>query len=216
MQELIKETLNQYFSEFKNYQVIILIVFTLIIAAIQIFQTIWVARMIEKFKTVLKINEIKFSRYHNLQVDSLKSIYNKLVLFHGANISLFKSKYDTNNHSHFKSRINYWIKTYIECVNEFSHEKILLPNNLKILVQRTLVDFEIVKDILIQEKDYLECLEGEANGCWTDMYDFAENELSIINEKINNLKSKPEIDNCEINIKELRKSIEDYFEEMIK
>lgn len=214
--ELIKQALNEYFSEYKEYQIIVLIIFSLIIIAFQIGQTILVSRRIENFKAVLKRNEIKFSRYHNLQVDALRSIYNKLVLFHGANTFLFKSQYDTNNHGRFKDRINYWLKTYIECMNEFSLEKILLPNNIKDFFQRTLVDFEEVRNILIKEKDYLDYLEEESHGNWNDMYDFAENELLVINANIAKLKTNVSIENSENNIKELRKIIEDYFEEMIK
>jgi len=213
MSELINQALNEYFSDFKQYHLIILIAFTLIIALIQLIQSIWVSKKIEKFKSVIKKSEIKFSRYHNLQVDALKSVYDKLVFFHAANSSLFKSKYDSNDHTQFKRRINNWIKAYIECVNAFSLEKILLPNHLKDLVHKTIVDFEEVNNILIYEKEELDFLE-ESNANWNEMYEFRENELEIINNKIGKLKTKKAIVFSETNIIELRKAIEDYFEEM--
>ncbi len=216
MIELLQEALEEYFSDFKQYQLIILILFTIVIAIFQIIQTVLVSQKIERFKTLLKKSEIKFSRYHNLQVDALKSIYNKLVLFNGANYNLFRSKFESNSHRLFKNRIDNWMKTYVEFVNEFSCEKILLPNHLKCLVRRTIVDFEAVKNILIDQKDDLDYFEEVNAGSWNEMYECHENELDVINQKINSLKSKPEIRTSENNIAELRKVIEDYFEEMNK
>lgn len=53
--ELVKEILKEYFSDFKEYHLIILFVFTIIIALIQVIQAIWVSRKIEKFKNDLKM-----------------------------------------------------------------------------------------------------------------------------------------------------------------
>lgn len=216
MIELIKKLLEEFFSDYKKYFTIVLIIFTVIIAVIQLFQAIWISKTIEKFKTSLRKSEVKFSRFNSLQVDALKSIYTKLVYFHAANNYLFNVKDDDTGHHQFKNRINNWIKTYIECVNEFSREKLLLPNNLKDLIQRTLVDFEEVKNKITAEKEILNYIEEEAQGRLEEMYEFAENELSVINEKIRTLKSQKDVENSEKNIKELRKTIEDYFEEMNK
>lgn len=60
MKELIVQVLNDYFSDFKKYHLIVLIIFTVIITLVQIIQSIWVASKIEKFKAVLKKSEIKF------------------------------------------------------------------------------------------------------------------------------------------------------------
>lgn len=214
--DLIEKALNEYFSDFKKYHLIILICFTIIIALIQIIQSIVVAQKFEKFKAVLRKSEIKFSRYHNLQVDALKTIYDKLVLFHAANHSLFTSRYDSNNHTQFKNWINNWIKKYLDCVNEFSREKILLPNSLKELVNKTIVEFEQVENILTNERISLDQLEEENNGSRNAMYDYPENELNIINSKISSLRTKKSIVFTEANIIQLRKAIEDYFEEMNK
>lgn len=216
MTDLIKETLEEYFSDYKQYHLIILIVFALIIAVFQIFQSFWISKKMETFKVDLKKSELKFSRHHNLQVDALKLIYDKLVSFHIANTHLFKSKYDSNNHNQFKKRINIWIKTYFESINAFNREKILLPNNLKTLVGQTIKDFEEVKEILINERQDLLDLEDASQGIWEVMYDYADDELISINAKIDHLKTKDSIKNSGNDIKELRNVIEVYFEEMIK
>jgi hypothetical protein len=214
MIDLIKQALREYFNEYQKFHLLILISFTIIIALIQVIQSIWVSSKIEKFKNALKRSEIKFSRYNNLQVDALKEIYEKLVLFHGTNSILFKSSYDSNVHENYRNRITNWIKAYIECSNKFSLEKILLPNNLKNLVTRTLTDFEEVKNLIISERDYLDYKEEYYEGNMNAMYEAAELELEVINEQINKIKSKDSIIRSEKNILELRKTIEDYFEKM--
>ena len=216
MLELIKEALNEYFSEFKKYQIIILIAFAFVITIFQILQSIWLSRTIEKFKAILKKNEIKFSRYHNMQVDALKSIYRKLVFFHKANTILFKVKYDSENQSEFEKNINEWINTYLDCINEFSLEKILLPNKIKELVQRTLLDFEIVKEILIDGKSNIKTLEEEIDEFGLDFYEYQEKEAKIISKTIEKLILENKMETSEKNIRELRKAIEEYFEEMNK
>lgn len=214
MEEIIKDVLNEYFAEFKKYHLIILICFVVIIALIQLFQSIWVSNKIERFKTDLKKSEIKFSRYNELQINSLREIYHKLVAFQLANNLIFKSKPNSVGHSRYKNRINEWIKSYIECANEFAREKILLTDELKSLFTRTLKDFEEVKDILMTEKENLDYWEMVNEGNWNAMYDFEDNELDSISKKIDKLKDKPSIENSENHIRELRNKIEVEFTRM--
>lgn len=214
MDELIKQALDEYFSDYKKYHLIILISFVLIIALIQIIQSFWVSSKIETFKTDLKKSEIKFSRHNELQINSLREIYHKLVSFQLANNLIFKSKPRTVGHSKYKNRINGWIKSYIECADDFAREKILLTNELKKLFGRTLKDFEEVKDILMSERENLDYWEMMNEGNWNTMYDFEENELDTISEKIDKLKVKESIKNSEKHIRELREKIEAEFTKM--
>lgn len=216
MDELIKQTLEKYFSDFKEYHLLILIGFTITIVLIQIIQSIWVSKKIETFKNDLKKSEIKFSRYNQLQINALRGIYHKLVAFQLSNNLIFKSKPNSVGHTKYKNRINDWIKNYIECANEFAREKILLTEELKTLFTRTLKDFEEVKDILMSEKESLDYHEMEYQGNWNAMYDFAENELDIISSKIDKLKVKDSIKNSDNHIRELRLKIEQVFTEMNK
>ncbi len=216
MEELIKQVLEEYFSDYKKYHLVILICLVIIIALIQIIHSIWVTRKIEKFKTELKKSEIKFSRHNELQINSLREIYHRLVSFQLANNLIFKSKPRTVGHLKYKNRINGWIKSYIECADEFAKEKILLTTELKVLFGRTLKDFEEVKDILLSERESLDYLEMLYEGNWYEMYDFEENELYKISDKIDKLKNKESIKNSENNIRELREKIESEFTKMTK
>ncbi|MBD1383826.1 hypothetical protein IDJ75_00930 [Mucilaginibacter rigui] len=214
MEDLITKALNQYFSDFKQYHLLILILFTIVIAVLQITQAIWVSGRIERFKTELKKSEIKFSRFNELQVEALHNIYHKLVNFNYANSNLFYNAYDKNNHNKYKERIQLWVKSYIECINEFSKEKILLSEETKALVKKTLIDFNKVKDAILKEDEDLNNVEEAENGVWELIYDYNDQELEIINKRIEQIKLNDFVKKSEENIKALREDIENHFSKM--
>lgn len=214
MDKLIQQALDNYFSDFKEYHLLILIGFTIVIALLQIIQSIIVTRKIEKFKADLKKSEIKFSRFSELQITALRKIYHQLASFQLANNLIFKTEPQTIDHTKFKTRINEWIKIYIECSSEFAREKILLTPEIKLLFSKTINDFEEIKKILIDERNNLDYWEMENQGDWNAMYDFHENELDVITKKINSIKDNDSIKNSEKHIRELREKIEDIFQKM--
>ncbi len=214
MEKLIEQALNKYFSDFKEYHLLILIVFTIIIALIQIIQSLYVSRKIERFKNELKKSEIKFSKYTELQITALRKIYHQLATFQLANNLLFKVELNSINHSTLENRINEWIKIYMECSSEFAREKILLTQDMKDLFSKTISDFEMVKGTLIDEKRNLDYLEKAHQGNWNDMYDFEENELKVISDKIERIKEKDFIEKADKHIRVLREKIEEHFLKM--
>ena len=214
MEELIKQALDKYFSDYKQYHLIILILFVVIISIFQILQALWISTRIEKIKNILKKSEIKFSRYNELQVEALRDIYQKLVLFNYANSNLFYNSYDKNNHTQYKNRINVWVKSYLDCINQFSLEKLLLSETIKELVLKTIIDFQQVKNVILNEKEVLEYTEMEGLGDWNIMYEYSDIELEIINRRIENIKTNEFITKSEKHIKELRESIENHFAKM--
>jgi hypothetical protein len=214
MVELLKEVLEKKLSEYKDYHLYILIGFTLVIALFQIIQTLIVTNKVEKFKNELKKSEIRFSRYNELQITVLRKIYHQLASFQLANNLLFKIEPNSIGHSKLKIRINEWIKNYIDCANELAREKILLPTEIKELFSKTIKDFDEVKEILISERENLNYLEMQYSGDWNSMYDFEDNELNIITQKLNLIKEKDSIKNSDKHIRELRVKIEEVFQKM--
>lgn len=214
MNDLVKQALDEYFSDFKEYHLIILIGFTVIITLIQIIQSFIVTRKIERFKNDLKKSEIKFSKYNELQITALRKIYHQLAEFQYYNNLIFKAKECSVSHGNFIKRVNNWIKTYIELANDFSKEKILLTPKLKELYSRTINDFEQIKKLLIEERNDLEHLEMRHGGDWQEMYQFEENELNEITNRIDKLKEIHSIRNSNNHIVELREKIEELFLKM--
>ena len=210
----MKEVLEKYFTEYKNYYLFILIGFTLIIALLQVIQTLIVTKKVENFKNELKKSEIRFSRYNELQITVLRKIYHQLASFQLANNLLFHSGTNKIGHTKFENRINEWIKNYLDCANELAREKILLPTEIKELFSKTIKDFDEIKSILINERENLNYLEMQYSGDWNSMYEFEGNELEIITKKLNVIKEKKSIKNSDKHIRELREKIEVVFQKM--
>lgn len=214
MEDLLKQILDKYFTEYKNYHIIILLAFTFVIALLQIVQTLIVTKKIENFKNELKKSEIRFSRYNELQINALRKIYHQLANFQLVNNLLFSAQSNSIGHTKFKNRINDWIKNYLECANELAREKILLPTEIKELFSQTIQVFDEIKSILISQREDLNYLEMQYSGDWNSMYEFEENELEIITQKLNLIKEKPSIKNSEKHIRDLREKIEKVFQKM--
>ncbi|UTW61831.1 hypothetical protein KFE98_17730 [bacterium SCSIO 12741] len=211
MEKLISQSLDQYFSDFKEYHLIILIGFTVIIALIQIIQSMYVSKKIERFKNALKKSEIKYSKYSELQITALRKIYHLLAKFQLANNLIFNSEPHSIGHTKFKERINQWIKLYVETASEFSREKLLLTPEIKKAFSDTIGDFDEIKSILIYEANRLDYFEMEHQGNWNAMYEFEEFELDEINTKISSLKEKDSVKKSNTHIRNLREEIEHLF-----
>jgi hypothetical protein len=216
MEEIINKLLHQYFSDYKEYHLIILTVVLVIIALIQIIQSFVISKKLEKFKTELKKSEIKFSRHSELQIIALREIYHRLVTFQRASNLLFISNSKKIGHNSYKNRIVGWRKAYSDCATEFSREKILLSDDLKLAFGDTLKDFDEVNDILFSQKESLEYWETAHYGDWNAMYQFEENELDSISQQLESIKEKNSINSSQQHIRELRKKIEEEFNKMTK
>jgi hypothetical protein len=201
----INQILNDHFAEYKEYHIFALIILTLIIAIFQIFQTVFVTKKIEKFKNELKRSEIKFSRFNNLQIDALKSIYDKLVDFHYINYRLFYS--ENNSHHLLKNKSKNWQKELNSLMDLFHREKILLTEDLKNQIKEIEKEFKIIYKILDEQAG-------------TDdvqiIYKDQETETANIKTRLNRLKEIKEVKNSQKRIKNLRKSVENYFESLTR
>lgn len=189
-------------------------ILTIITITIQTLLAFCISRKIEKYKIALKKTEIRYGRYNELQINVLRKIYHQLYAFKLSNNLIFNSETNSLNHVMFKNRINEWIKVYFDLTTEFSREKILLPEELKDLFSNTIMDFEKVKKILINQKNHLEYLEMEHQENWNSMYQFEEEELEIISVKIKALKDELYVVKTENNIDKLRKNIEENFRKL--
>jgi hypothetical protein len=130
MNDLIKEALDEYFSDFKKYHLIILIAFTIIIALIQVIQSILVSKKIEKFKNDLKKSEIKFSKYNQLQVQALGDLYPQLaeLLLH---TTLVKQEIDKASPEKINSLTEDWGKSFRQVVESYMLKRYILPKDIK-------------------------------------------------------------------------------------
>lgn len=210
-----EKLLEKYFSEYKDYHKYAIIGMIILMVAYQIWQAIFVSRKIEKFKTDLKKSEIKFSRFHNMQIDALKIIYDKIVTLHYKNHRLFSSK--SNGHSRLKTRIHEWKTEFETVIDTFHRERILLPPEFEETIKKFEKNF---KDILTRLNEELENIsELEAQHESTDeqvIYGAIEEEDLAINARMKALNENEAIKNSEKTLRELRGVIEKYFAELVK
>lgn len=159
----------------------------------------------------LKKSEIKFSRYNQLQVEALKSIYNKLVDFHYSNTKLFYSRLEVIEEDHYRAMISEWHKHIHDFVYIVNKERIFMPEVLKTKYNQTIKNFELVKNILIDERDEIsDVLEPYINSDYTS-HEVVSN---IISRRLDAMKNQKEFIESEKNIKELRQEIENFVSKM--
>jgi len=130
MDELVKQALEDYFSNFKEYHLLILVVFTVIIALIQIIQSIWVSSKIEHFKSALKKSEIKYSKYNQLQIDALSKIYQLLSDFLEQTF-IIGQEINSGSPEKTNKQTKNWLILYKKVYSTFSKEKYILPKSIK-------------------------------------------------------------------------------------
>ncbi|WP_405248105.1 hypothetical protein [Cellulophaga sp. Asnod2-G02] len=213
LQSNIERLLEKYFAEYKEYHFWAIVILTLIILGFQIGQTIIVSRKIERFKNVLKKNEIKFSKFNNLQIDALKAIYDKMVNLYYKNYALFQP--ETFSHESLKTRIKDWRADYLTLMDVFHREKLLLPKDLKLKIKGFETNFNLISKRLNQEMLNLNDVEediGSSNA--RDIYNTPEDELERIQNRIERLNNDEEIKKSNESISGLRKSVENYFESL--
>lgn len=147
MDELIRQALNKYFSDFKEYHLIILICFTVIIVLLQIVQSLIVSRKIERFKNDLKKSEIRFSKYNQLQIESLSKIY-PLLADLTFRTSIIKSNIKNSSPEKIQKITEQWGQSFNEVFSTFSKEKYILPKEIKL-------KFDTILQSLIEMNKYI-------------------------------------------------------------
>lgn len=210
-----EKLLEKYFSEYKEYHQYALITIIILMAGYQIWQAIFVSGKIEKFKADLKKSEIKFSRFHNMQIDALKILYDRIVTFHYKNHHLFSPK--STGHSSLKRKINEWQAEFHIVIDTFHRERILLPPELVEIVKKFESNFQKISIRLDEELQSLSDLE-EANQSNDEqvIYGSVEEEDDALKFRMKSLNENEHIKNSEKIIRELRASIEKYFAELIQ
>ncbi len=210
-----EKLLEKYFSEYKEYHQYALFAIIILMSSYQIWQAIFVSKKIEKLKADLKKSEIKFSRFHNMQIDALKIIYDRIVTFHYKNHRLFSPK--STGHSILKRKINEWHAEFEIVIDTFHRERILLPLELLEIVKIFENNFQKISVRLNEELQSLSDLE-EVNQSIDEqiIYVNEEEEDEAIKFRMNSLNENENIKNSEKIIRELRAKIEKYFAELVK
>lgn len=180
-----------------------------------IFLAYFVAKKVEKFKNELRKNEIKFSKYNELQIEALKSIYSELVKFHNVNYKMFNPKEFC--HNKYYNNVNMWQNEFNAFMLKLHHEKILLTEDIRKKVQLFEERFNIIFNALDNEKNNLASLQEEFGPNYVQIiYKIEENEKYEIQKRLEKIKQISEVKTSEQNLYDLKKQFEDFFDSIIK
>ena len=141
-------------------------------------------------------------------------MYNNLVDLHFAYTALINPDYFS--HETFKNNIKSLTIYYNLNMNFFHRNKILLTD--EIIKQISVMNSRILLVREIYESEYNSMVDFEDRVGTNDpqiLYSEPENEVSEIKARINRINSIENIKKFEIDIKELRKKIEEYFKKLI-
>ena len=208
-ESLFREILDKYFVDYKEYSATIFVVFTLLLAIINIIQTICITKNIEKYKSELKRTELKFSVYNQLQIEALSKLFQQLTEF--KEITSIISNSEKRSPEKYKQIAISWTNNFFEMTKLFSKEKYILPIEIK--KQYTLIhqNFNTILGFIKSEK------ELKSNFYTDEFGDVVYEDYERINELTDELK----LFNRDIvfekainNIEFARKEIENYFEKI--
>ena len=208
MDELVREVLNEYFADFKEYHLLILVGFTLVIALLQIIQSVLITKKIERFKNVLKKSEIKFSKYNQLQIEALGEIYPLLA---GLLLNTITIQHDmkTASPEKTKSMTDDWGQSFNDILKIYLEKRYILN-------KRVQDEYGILMDKLTDLNSYLKT-ERDFSALFATLSDgtveFMGNEEDRVElEGKRSIYNADSLINDTINrIKILRSEIDDYF-----
>ena len=205
-ENIIQNILNQYFSNFRDYHLLIIV----LLIIINFTNTLYIVKKIEKFKFKLKKNEITFSIYNKLQIESLRTIFHLLTIFKEETKRIRDAGADNPEYS--KKKLDKWIDVYNKLRTTFSKEKYILPTGLKEEYTSTLSTFISLKNMLSTKREWYSYLYTDEVGDIEqggDPEDFAElsNQLNAFDENKMFQQSISKID-------KLRTEIENYCEQI--
>lgn len=150
-ENLIREILEKYFSEYKEYNLIIFFVFALLTVLINIIQNIIITRKLEKYKSELKKSELKFSVYNQLQIESLSKLFQQLTEFKDTTSIISKS--ESRSPESYQQIAVIWSNKFFETTKIFSKEKYILPKNIKNRYTEIHQNFKTLFEYIKNEKE---------------------------------------------------------------
>ena len=211
MDDLIKEALEEYFSDFKQYHLIILIGFTIVIALLQIIQSYRVSRKLEKFKNDLKKSEIRFSKYNQLQTEALNIIYPLLAELL-VNTVVIQTDIKGASPEKIAKMAENWGDSFNKVFEKHLTLKYILTKNIKEKYSKLTKQLLKVNSYIKVEKEFSSLFATLENGQVEFMGDF--DERIKLSEELDKLKSDGLISDTVNAITDLQAEIEDYFEKM--
>lgn len=212
--ELVEEILSNYKENMSWILFIFALLSTLATATLQYFQNLKLSKKVEAYKNQLAKSEIKFTRHTELQIETLKQLYDLVVKIHFSFTEL-KTPIDKTHEALHKNMKIFQAVCY-ETVIYTHRNKILLTDD--ILAQFRVVNdkYKEVEKLCILESEELVRIE-DINMSYDPqiLYGSQERENEYINSRLKLLNDNFNVSTFEDDISKLREVIENYFKKLV-
>jgi hypothetical protein len=212
--ELIEEILSNYKENMSWILLTFAVLSTLVSTALQYFQNLKLSKKVEAYKNQLAKSEIKFTRHTELQIETLKQLYDLVVKIHFSFTEL-KTPVDKTHEALHKN---------MKIFQAVCYETVIYTHRNKILLTDDILDqFRVVHDkyrkvekLCILESEELVRIE-DINGSYDPqiLYGSQERENEYINSRLNMLNNNFNVSTFEDDISKLREIIENYFKKLV-
>jgi hypothetical protein len=131
MEKKIIELLIEQLDDFKKDQLLLLLIILIASIIINVYQTIYTSRKIDKYRNQLNKSVLKFSLFNELQIKSLSKLYelaNQLKF--GASVIYGVLESNSSNEIEIES----WVKAYADFEKFKDSKKYILPKALKDII----------------------------------------------------------------------------------
>ena len=178
------------------------------IAIIQALLSGYMVIVITSYKSKLSRLEIRFSKYNELQIEVLNSLYKYLTVNRNNIISLVNSK-SSFSFVEYKNVVNSCFINLNKTTTKFSSEKLLLTKDLKTTYLKNLSVINNFRNHLIEEREFFKLIECEYESV-EEYFDY--DEIGIIKQKQKNISEKSKEMKIVEGIEKLRIEIEKEFD----
>lgn len=211
----LKSIIEEFFADYKKYHSILFLVFLGLIALLAAVQHFIIQKNVSKFNSRLNKAEIRFSKYHNLQVESMEKLYELVTNIYYSNMNLFQAREQNKRHDKLKKNLSKWSNDLLELHYFFNKKKILFPESISQAIDNELKDLNRTRLILLDHKSSLEEFEEMYGGDLNNMYTQFEYEIQSISVRIETMENTDEIKKSKTSINNLRHQIEVEFRKLV-
>jgi cytochrome c556 len=194
----------------------ILIGAVVIIATIQFFMNRHFKRDVARLSANLKKVEIKFSKYHQDQVDAYKQLYTHFYEFRAATQSILYFAHRDADHDIYKKKLQGYLVNQKQLIHFFKSNRILFPEDTCKKIDDNFAVFARFTSKVFNDKENLENFETHFDADFMEMYGSAEGEMDKIKQKARNLRESEEYREAGKKIWQLIQELENDFRKLVK
>lgn len=212
--ELVEEILSNYKENMSWILFTFALLSTLASTALQYFQNWKLSEKVEAYKNQLAKSEIKFTRHTELQIETLKQLYDLVVKIHFSFTEL-KTPIDKTHEALHKNMKTFQAVCY-EAAIYVHRNKILLTDDIMAQFRVVHNKYREIENLCILESEELVRIE-DINGTVDPqiLYGSKEREKEYINSRLQMLKGNSYVSTFESDILKLRELIEIFFKKLV-